>query len=258
VGTTLWTNSLTPTLQLSFSDGGSGLSRTAVSTDGGVTFGAWQSYATNATITLPNADGVYTIVVRVMDVAGNVGSSSRSLGLKRTVPTITTTQSAPTNAGSYDVGGTLVFTYVASDTLGVGAVSATLDPTTKPLAVASGATLNLYTLTAGAHSITVTATDVLGNVATAVWSFQVHATIAGLQNAVNYGATTGLMTSATKTSLLAKLASAQSALAAGDVTSAKSYLSSFVTTVNGTSSTNLNAAFGALLVNWAQDLINRL
>src|SRR4029077_9501262 len=111
VGATLWTNSLTPILQLSFTDGGSGAARMQLSTDGGVTFGAWQSYATSATITLPNADGVYTIVVRVMDAAGNVGSSSRSVGLKRTAPTITTSQTAPTNAGSYDVGGSLIFTY---------------------------------------------------------------------------------------------------------------------------------------------------
>jgi len=104
----------------------------------------------------------------------------------------------------------------------------------------------------------VTASDVLGNVTTVVWSFQVHATVTGLQNAVNYGASTFLMTSATKSSLLAQIASAQSALAAGNVASAKSYLSSFVTTVNGTSSTNLSPSFGALLVSWAQDLINRL
>ena len=85
-----------------------------------------------------------------------------------------------------------------------------------------------------------------------------HATIGGLVGAVNYGVANLFVSSLRQSSLLAPLTSASAALTAGNNTSAKSYLATFVTAVRGTSSTQLNPAYGALLINWAQDLINRL
>jgi len=47
-------------------------------------------------------------------------------------------------------------------------------------------------------------------------------------------------------------------LLAGNHTSAKSYLATFVTQVQTGSGTTINSAYASLLVNWAQDLIARL
>ncbi|HUZ86726.1 MAG TPA: hypothetical protein VNF26_07195, partial [Candidatus Baltobacterales bacterium] len=59
--------------------------------------------------------------------------------------------------------------------------------------------------------------------------------------------------------LLSYLSSAQSALNAGNHTVAKSYLASFVTLVQQQNGLNtINAAHAALLIGWANDLINRL
>src|SRR4029077_10110937 len=220
----LATNALTATVQPAFSDGGSGVARMAFSTDGRLTRAAWQTYASSAAVPLPSADGLYTVSVRVMDVAGNAVVSSQAVRVTRTGPTVTTTQTAPTNNGSYDVGGTLVVTYSASDTLGVASISATLDPTTGPgavvggsaLAIASGTALKLYTLAPGAHTVVVRATDVLGNLTTTIVAFQVHATVADLVGAVNYGVANLLVSSLSQSSLLAPLNAAAAALAAGN------------------------------------------
>ncbi len=84
-----------------------------------------------------------------------------------------------------------------------------------------------------------------------------HATIAGLKNAVNYGVANKLIGNSLQSSLLSTLQSAQSALDAGNRASAKSYLSQFVSQVQKAAS-KITASFSALLVNWTQDLITRL
>jgi hypothetical protein len=48
------------------------------------------------------------------------------------------------------------------------------------------------------------------------------------------------------------------ALNAGNHTSAKSYLASFVSLVQSQSGVSITAAYAALLVSWANDLIARL
>ncbi len=83
-----------------------------------------------------------------------------------------------------------------------------------------------------------------------------HATLTGLVNAVNYGATLAYIPSTTKTTLLATLTSAQNALKAGNATSEKNYLGTFVTQVK-TATLKVVASYQTLLVSWAQDLIAR-
>ena len=80
-----------------------------------------------------------------------------------------------------------------------------------------------------------------------------------LTSAVNYGVSNAKITSSTTSSkLLSYLSSAQSALNAGNHTLAKSYLASFVSYAQGQSGVTINAAYAALLVAWANDLISRL
>ncbi len=105
----------------------------------------------------------------------------------------------------------------------------------------------------------ITAKDGLGNVSTTTITIQVHATVAGLTTAVNDGVTRAQITSSSvATQLKSYLSSAQSALNANNHVSAKTYLASFVSLVQAQSGVTINAAYAALLVSWAQDLIGRL
>jgi FIMAH domain-containing protein len=154
------------------------------------------------------------------------------------------------------VGQSVTLTDSASDADNVASLSAVLDGTT---AISSRVAFNTETLAAGTHTIVITAKDGLGNVSTTTITLTVHATVGGLTTAVNDGVTHLQITSSTvATQLTAYLSSAQSALTAGNHTSAKSYLASFVAYVQGQSGTTINAAYAALLVGWANDLIARL
>jgi len=227
----------------------------AFSTNGGSTYGARLPYSTTATVAL-GADGLYTIAVQVTDGAGNVATFTKQVRLDRTGPTVSYSITAPTNSGPYDVGQAVTLSFSATDPDHVASTSAGLDGTT---AIASGMAFNTETLAAGTHTIVITAKDALGNVSTTTITLTVHATVAGLTTAVNDGVTASNITSGTVSSqLLSYLSSAQSALNAGNYTSAKSYLASFVTLVQAQSGVSINAAYAALLAGWANDLIGRL
>jgi len=58
-----------------------GLVRMRFSTDGGVTWTAWEPYATTKALTLTGADGTKTVIAQVADAAGNIGSASDSITL---------------------------------------------------------------------------------------------------------------------------------------------------------------------------------
>jgi hypothetical protein len=246
-----------PTLALTLAlTAPSGISTVAFSTNGGSTYGAAQPYSSTASLALTGADGLYTIAIRATTNAGDVGTYTKQVRLDRTGPAISYTITSPTNVGSYDVGQKVTLTDSATDVDNVASLSAVLDGTT---ALTSGVAFNTESLTPGAHTIVITATDGLGNVSTTIMSLTVHATVAGLTTAVNDGVTASRITSsAVATQLKAYLASAQSALNANNHALAKGYLASFVTYVQGQSASIVNAAYAALLVAWANDLYSRL
>jgi hypothetical protein len=131
-----------------------------------------------------------------------------------------------------------------------------LDGTTS---ITSGVAFNTETLGAGTHTIVITAKDGLANVSTTTITIQVHATVSGLTKAVNDGVTAARITSSTTSSqLLSYLSSAQAALNANNHASAKTYLASFVSLATAQSGVTINAAYAALLIGWANDLIARL
>ncbi len=163
---------------------------------------------------------------------------------------------APTNAGSYDVSQTVTPTFGASDVDSVAWVRAVVDGTTW---LTSGVSYSIEALSAGTHTIVITASDGLGNVSTTTLTITVHATVAGLTRAVNDGVTLSKITSSTTSSqLLSYLSSAQSALNANNHATAKTYLASFVSLVQAQSGLTMNAVYALLLIGWAQDLIGRL
>jgi len=83
-------------------------------------------------------------------------------------------------------------------------------------------------------------------------------TVAGQINAVNKGAAAGLITSVQQSKLTALLQIVQYYLNAGNTASAKSALNNYISWVQLNSGKSINAAYAALLINWAQHLYNRL
>jgi Bacterial Ig-like domain/RTX calcium-binding nonapeptide repeat (4 copies) len=238
------------TLSLSFADA-HGPTSMAFSTDGGATFTSPVAYASSASVALPATDGLYTVEVRVTDLAGNSVTVSQVIRLDTTGPAITSSLTAPSNDGSYDLTATgPTLTFSATDVDSVQTISASIDGTTS---VSSGGTINMLALTAGPHTITITAVDKLGNSTTTTIAFQVHATLAGLTYAVS-SANKKVIPTAAQTTLLATLASAKSA---SNTTVEKSYLATFVTQVQ-TPSMKIDASYQALLLSWANDLIAQL
>ena len=249
------TNNPTLALSLAFT-APSGIATVAYSTNGGSTYGVAQAYSTTASVPLPNVDGAYTIAIRATTNAGNVTTYTKQVRLDRVGPTITSSITSPTNAGSYDVGQAVTLYYLASDPDNVAFLNAAIDGTT---AVTSGVAFNSETLTPGTHSLVITATDGLGNVTTTTLTMTVHATVGGLTTAVNDGTKGAKITSSTVSGqMLSYLSSAQSALNANNHASAKSYLASFVSLVQAQSGVSISTTYGALLIVWANDLISRL
>jgi len=170
-------------------------------------------------------------------------------------PTASYSLTAPTNSGSYDVGTTITFNFSATSFVNVSSMSAPLDSAST---ITNGQVIDVNSLNAGAHTFVITATDGLGTTSTTTITFQVHATAAGVINAVNQGAQRGLITPATQSNLVSMLNTIQSYVNAGKLNQAKSQLQSFITYVQGQSGYSIDASYAARLVNWAQDLYNRL
>ncbi|HKN51963.1 MAG TPA: hypothetical protein VJX66_05650, partial [Amycolatopsis sp.] len=239
-------------LTLSYTDATSGLYQMALAVNG--VYGPTQPYAGKASLVLPNADGTYTVTVKVWDAAGNAYVFGKQIRLDRTGPATSYTMSSPTNNGSYDITGTAIaLTYSATDVDNVTSINAVLDGATS---VASGAGIAVRALAAGAHTIVITATDGLGNVSTTTITFQVHLTFGGLYSAS--GGTSAITSSATTSQLQSYVASAANAYIAGNRTLAQSYLASYVSYVQAQSGVTITAAYAALLVGWANDLSARL
>jgi hypothetical protein len=205
---------------------------------GTVTFPTSGSQTLTASVNLSAfADGIVTASVTYVDINGWVVKLSASFAKDTTPPTISVSVGAPTNGTYYDVGATLAFSFSGSDI-----TSATLDGQT----ISSGP-IDLDTLTAGIHTIVVRGIDAAGNVTTRTITFTIRATVKGLQAAVKDGAAKGFITAAevvTLTNLLTQAAS-----------NTKKYLPNFVTEVQKQSGKAITAAYAALLVNWANDLL---
>jgi hypothetical protein len=257
-GTTLggvtYTNNPTLTLSLAFSGAPAGLYQMAFSTNGGATFGAPVAYSTSGTVALPNATGTDTVAVEVTDLAGNSAVFTTLVDLVRTTATISSTITAPTNAGSYDVGQQVTLTASATAVDPVVSVTATLDGKAWSL----GTALDTTTLAAGNHTVAISATDAAGNVTTETLTLAVHATVQGLVAAVDYGVAKGYITSSTAASALeTALAKAQSAITANMTATAITDLKQFLSDLAKDKKV-IKPSYAALLTGWASDLITRL
>jgi hypothetical protein len=217
----------------------------AVSVNGGA-YSTAVAYATTLGASLSSGDGLYTIVVKLTDVACNTGTYSQTVRLDTTGPAITAaSMTAPAASGGYDGTFDPTYTVSASDVSGIGSITAKVDGTT----ALSGSTVDLDTLTAGTHTLVVTVADGLGNTTTTTLTFVILPTVNGLINAVKEGQTAGSITSTEATSLLSILNST--------TTTQATKVNNFLTAVNNAGK-SISAAENAILTNWGQNLAARI
>jgi hypothetical protein len=209
-------------------------------------------YTATPPVNLTGADGTYTIAAMVTDQAGASATVTRTITLDTVGPTVTASLGAPTNGTVYDVGAALSITWNTGDaTSGVISSGAKVDGTT----ISSTTRLiDIDSLTAGTHTITVTATDAAGNVTAINLTLVIRPTAKGILAAINDGAARGWMTAAEKTSLVSAI---NNVIGAGGA-SGQAKLRQFISAVQYPPAGQLNAVFQALLLSWANDLLTRI
>jgi hypothetical protein len=249
---TALTNNPTVSLALSFGDDRSGLNLYRMSVDGGLTWTAWITYAAATSVTLPSPDGTYNVVVMVADKAGNTVFVTQRVILDRTGPTIKPTIGAANNGTSYDVGTKISFSWIASDVNGVASSGATIEGQTIS---ATGGTIDVDVLTAGSHTVVITAKDKAGNVTTISLTFTIHPTAQGIINAINDGLARGWISASFAASLISQMQ--QVIKAGGNSANVKTKIKQFITTVQYPPTGGITAAYQTLLLNWANDLLSR-
>ena len=237
----------------------------ATSSAGGVTvtitLNGVTIYATGAiagaptSIMLPVAEGLYTVAVTFTDAAANSTTLTRTVTLDMSGPSLTVSLSPPTNGMYYDVGGNSTLTWIVTDSNGVGTSSGTIEGQTIS---ASGGHIDLDLLTAGTHTVSVTAYDAAGNLRTVSLSFTIRVTAQGLKNALLDGIGRGFVPSASFQSAL--LSQIQNVVDVANKPGNTAFvrLRSFISSVNGAGASQLTPAFKALLLSWANDLATRL
>jgi hypothetical protein len=242
---TLTTNSKTPTLTLSFSDLG-GISTVSTSTDGGVSWSSPVAYASSAGVALSAGDGVYTVSVRLTDVAGNVGTYTQSVRLDTTGPTISSSLSNPQSTIGYNGTADIALSLSISDVSGVASTTVKLDNTT----TVTAGVIDVDKLLAGTHTLVITAVDGAGNSSTMTLTFALHPSRSGIANAVSEGAAAGSITSNEKTKLLSILNNANNTL--------KTDLTNFLSEVKNQSGKAISSSEATILQSWANDDLTNL
>jgi hypothetical protein len=137
-------------------------------------------------------------------------------------------------------------TWAASDLHGIISSGAKIDGQT-----ISSNTIDLDSLTAGLHTVTVTATDAAGNLTTVTLTFTIRPTAKGILAAINDGFARGYMTAAEKTMLVNAINTVIGANNVGPK------LRGFISQVQSSTAAQLNPLFQALLLSWANDLLSR-
>ena len=169
-------------------------------------------------------------------------------------PTITDSLSTPNNGTFYDVGTPITLIWAATDLNGVKISSATIEGQTIS---SSGGTIDVDVLTAGTHTVTITATDKAGNTTISSLTFTIHATPQGLINAVNDGLARGWITKAYASTLVTQLQQVIKGLQSSTA-NGKAKLQQFISYVQYPTKNALTPAFQTLLLSWGNDLYSRM
>jgi photosystem II stability/assembly factor-like uncharacterized protein len=203
--------------------------------------GTWQRFTGTLLIATP---GATVVRARATDSAGNVENPgvSSTLMIDWIAPVITVSTPAATE---YLHTASLQASFGATDALsGLAAAVASLDG----VAVANAQTIQLLTLSVGAHTFSVSASDRAGNTATTNVAFTVIATFDTLTGAVNTFIAGRQIDGPVGRSLLSKLDDARQALARGNLTAARSKLTDFKNQVSAQSGQAIAPSAAQLLV----------
>ena len=150
---------------------------------------------------------------------------------------------------------TLNFGAVDVGSAGLAKVKADIDGTP----VVTGQVIDLLTLTAGNHKLTVNAVDKATNASTASVTFSVEVSVMSLKGSVDRFYAEGKITKATvRDSLLAQLTAAQASINAGNKKQATSQLNAFISLVKAQSGKSITTTAANLLITDARYVIAHL
>jgi cytochrome c len=197
---------------------------------------------------------MYVVFVSVADKAGNTLIATQKVILDRTAAAIAASLSAPNNATYYDVGTSITLTWAATDLNGVSSSSGSSEGQTIS---SSGGKIDVDVMTAGTHTVTISSTDKAGNVSTMTLTFTIHATPQGLINAINDGAARGWISASFKTTLITQMQQVIKGLQSSTANGVAK-LRQFISYLQYPPTGGITAAYQSLMLNWSNDLLNRL
>jgi hypothetical protein len=202
-------------------------------------------------IQVPDVDGQYVLSLTAHDACRRQGEPTQTpVTSDTTAPTITITEPA---AAQYDTAQFAAIRYTVTDAgSGVDTSTATFDgaPATQ------GQTLDMYTLQPGLHTVTVTATDRVGNTATASKVFRVRATTASLISNIDRANTEGLLKNeGIHTSLRSELEAALTEHERGAHPVEWNILGGWISDLQAQSGKGIDATTAQRFIAYANDLI---
>ncbi|MFZ0323135.1 MAG: hypothetical protein WAN48_03265, partial [Actinomycetes bacterium] len=222
----------------------------------------WNPLTSGDQFSVSGTDGTYHIQYQAQnpchtfDPADALASPiiSQDVVLDSTGPTISFTSPAPQNR-VFDTASTSTISYSVTDAAsGVKSSSVTLDGT----ASSNGATLDMFLLYPGSHTVSVAARDNLDNPSSASRSFSVAATSASLLSNLDRARALGLVPdTSTYTGLRDKLVAALSAHKRGQHTTEWNQLSAFISLLQAQRGQGISAPTADRFIAYARDLIAR-
>lgn len=226
--------------------------RTSVTPEGAAaSFGAFGP-AEVAPFGLGSPDGAYTVRVQGRDGCGTAGAvDTDTWVLDATGPSVVITSPVQDATYTTDAAPLLAAT-VSDDGSGVASTSGALDGAPHPL----DAGIDLFLLDPGLHTVTVSATDAIGNVTTKSVTFRVRATSASLLANAQRAWSSGLITDAkVYRGLLDSLQAAAKSHEAGKHATEWNQLSAFVNKVEAQLGQGIDQTTGLRFIAYAKDLI---
>lgn len=226
--------------------------RTSVSAEGaGPDWGGYGPAEPEA-FGLTGADGAYTVRTQGRDGCGTPGAiDSGTWLLDTTAPTITI--GSPVDGVTYatDAQPALTAT-VTDDGSGVASTAATLDGSATPLP----GNVDAFLLDPGLHTVTVTASDALGNTGNASVTFRVRATAASLLANLERARSLGLVPDPkVYKGLRDKLLTAQAAHGRGQHATEWNQLAAFVSQLEAQLGQGIDRVTGQRFIAYAEDLV---
>ncbi|MFK7693165.1 OmpL47-type beta-barrel domain-containing protein [Paenibacillus sp. HJGM_3] len=164
------------TVSLAAEDPLTGVARTEISLDGGA---VWQAYMAPVTI---DQDGSYSVLYRSVDKAGNVEAAHTiPIRLDSHAPDISI--SLPAGGSSLSDSGDITLQFTATDDQS-GVDSSKTTVTLNGRTIRHDATILLYTLTLGSHTLSITTADLAGNTKSMSSTFQTVTSVDALKELV--------------------------------------------------------------------------